>query len=84
MTYVTPFEVSILSSHTYHEVSRQKFLKKLSLFVLNSLDDKLIITGNIEDGSACSGVRQLYERLIAQRVLQDREREFYLIQYENM
>lgn len=59
---------------TYHEVSRQKLLEKLSLFVLNSLDDEFIITRNIEDGSARSGVRQLYEWLIAQRVLKDTER----------
>lgn len=71
-------QVSILSFHTYHEVSRQKLLKKLSLFVLNGLDDELVVARNIEDGAACSGVRQLDQRLIAQRVLQDREKHFNL------
>lgn len=62
------------SIHTHHEVSRQQFLEKLCLFVLDSLDDKLIITGDVEEGTAGSGVRQLDQRLITQRILPERDR----------
>lgn len=60
----------IFSGLAHHEVSWQEFLEKLSLLVLNRLDDELIIAGDIEDRSAGSRVRQLDQRLVTQRVLQ--------------
>lgn len=63
----------IFIHQAHHEVSRQEFLEELGLFVLNSLDDKLVITGDIEEGSAGSGVRQLDQRLVTQRILQEEE-----------
>lgn len=41
--------------------------------MLNSLDDELVIAGDIEEGSAGSGVRQLDQRLVTQRILQEEE-----------
>lgn len=38
--------------------------------MLNSFDDELVVAGHIEDGSAGSGVGQLNQWLITQRVLQ--------------
>lgn len=42
--------------------------------MLDSLDDKLIITGDVEEGTAGSGVRQLDQRFITQRILPERDR----------
>ena len=53
----------------HHEVSRQEFLEELGLFVLNSLDDELVVAGHVEERPAGSGVRQLDQRLVAQRIL---------------
>jgi len=36
----------------YHVVAGQQLLQELCLFVLNCLDDKLVITGHVEEGSA--------------------------------
>ena len=41
--------------------------------MLNSLDNELIITGDVEEGSAGSGVGQLDQWLVTQRVLQEKE-----------
>lgn len=41
--------------------------------MLNSLDDELVITRDIEDGSTGSGVRQLDQWLVAQRILKEEE-----------
>ncbi len=58
----------------YHEVTRKEFLEELCLFVLNSLDDELVITRHIEDRPAGSGVRQLYQWLVTQRILNEKRR----------
>lgn len=60
----------IYSGLAHHEVSWQEFLEELGLLVLNRLDDELIIAGDIEDRSAGSGVGQLDQWLVTQRVLQ--------------
>lgn len=57
----------------HHKISRQEFLEELCLLVLNSFDDELVVAGHIEDGSAGSGVGQLNQWLITQRVLQAKE-----------
>lgn len=41
--------------------------------MLNSLDDKFVIARDIEDGSTGSGVRQLDQWLVTQRILQEEE-----------
>lgn len=41
--------------------------------MLNGFDDELVVTGHIEDGSAGSGVGQLNQWFITQRVLQAKE-----------
>lgn len=53
----------------YHIVARQQLLQELSLFVLNCFDDKLIVTGYVEEGSAGPGVRKFDEWLTTERVL---------------
>lgn len=53
----------------YHVVSRQQLLQELSLLMHHSLDDELIVAGDIEEGAAGTRVGQLDEWLIAQRVL---------------
>lgn len=57
----------------YHVVARQKILQKLRLFVLHSLDDELVVVGEIEDAPTGTGIRQLPHRLVAQRKLEGRE-----------
>lgn len=41
--------------------------------MLNGFDNELIVAGHIEDGSAGSGVGQLNQWLITQRVLEGKE-----------
>lgn len=66
------FEI-ILFAQAYHEITGKELLEELCLLVLNSFDDELVVTGHIEDGSAGSGVGQLNQWLITQRVLQGKE-----------
>lgn len=40
---------------SYHEVSWKQFLQKFCLFVLHSLNDVLIITGEVEERSTGPG-----------------------------
>lgn len=37
--------------------------------MLNCFDDELVVTGNVEDGATCSGVGQLNQGLVTQRIL---------------
>jgi len=39
--------------------------------VLNSFDDKLIIIGDVEDASTGTGIRQLLQRVVAKRQLNE-------------
>ena len=57
------------NTSSYQEVSRQEFLQELCLLVLNSFDDELIVTGDVEDGTTCSRVGQLNQVLVTQGVL---------------
>lgn len=70
---VIPF-AQLTSVQPHHEITRQEFLEELCLLVLNSFDDELVVAGHIEDGSAGSGVGQLNQWIITQRVLQGDER----------
>lgn len=60
---------------TYHVVSRKEFLQKLSLFMLNSFDDELIIAGDVEDGPARPWISQFDQGLVTHRVLAKTEEQ---------
>lgn len=53
---------------SHHIVSRQQLLEKFSLLVHDCFDDELIVPGYVEDGAAGPRVRELNQRLIAERV----------------
>ena len=54
---------------SYHIVSGEQFLQKLSLLVLDSFDNELVVTCYIEYGAAGSRICQLNQWLITQRIL---------------
>lgn len=56
----------------YHVVTRKQLLQELSLFMLHSFNDELIIAGEVEPGTAGAGVGQLDQRLLTDGVLQFR------------
>lgn len=56
----------------YHVVTRKQLLQELSLFMLHSLNDKLIIAGEVKPGTAGARVGQLDQRLLTDGVLQFR------------
>lgn len=58
----------------HHVVARQQLLQELRLLVHDSLDDELVIAGDIEDGATGTGVGELDEWLVAQRVLRAEQR----------
>ena len=62
---------------THHEVSWQEFLQKLCLLVLHSLDDELVVTGDVEERSAGTRVGQLDQSIVTQRVLQGTKVDTY-------
>lgn len=49
-----------------HEIPRQQFLQKLGLLLLHSLNDELIIVRDVEDATRRSGVRRLFQGLVAE------------------
>ena len=53
----------------HHVVAGQQLLQELGLLVHDGLDDELVVAGDVEQGATGTGVRQLNERLVAQRVL---------------
>lgn len=59
----------IARSPAYHVVTREQLLQELSLLVHHCLDDELVIACDVEQGAAGTGVRQLNQGLVAQRVL---------------
>lgn len=72
------------TGQAHHEVSRQEFLEKLCLLVLNSLNDEFIITRNIEDGSTGSRIRQLDQWLVTQRILWGKDRSVWVKQSKHI
>lgn len=54
----------------YHVVAGQQLLQELGLLVHHRLDDELVVTGDVEEGAAGTGVGQLDQGLVAQRVLE--------------
>lgn len=54
---------------THHVVPRKELLKELSLFVLDRLDDELVITRHVENGATGAWVGQLDEGLVAEGIL---------------
>jgi len=56
---------------THHEVSGQEFLQELRLLVLYGLDDKLVVTRDVEEGPAGTRVGQLDQRVVTQRILRE-------------
>lgn len=61
----------VARSPTYHVVTREQLLQELCLLVHHCLDDELIIACDVEQGAAGTGVRQLNQGLVAQRVLKN-------------
>lgn len=64
MTSVRILEDRNLLYH-HHVVTREELLQELCLFMLHSLDDELIIAGEVEAGAAGPRVGQLDQRLFA-------------------
>ncbi len=58
---------------THHVVSRKQLLQELSLFVQDGLQDEFIVSSDVEDGAAGTGVRELDQGLITERILQQTE-----------
>lgn len=54
---------------THHVVSRKELLQELSLLVLDSLDDELVVTRDVENGAARAWIGQLDEGLVTERIL---------------
>jgi hypothetical protein len=50
------YNQSIVASHSNHIVARKQFLQKVSLPMLNSLDDELIIVCHVEDAATSSRI----------------------------
>ena len=65
--------VFVFQGETHHVVAREQFLQKLCLFVLHCLNDKLIVAGQVEPGTAGPGVGEFDQRFIAHRVLREQK-----------
>ena len=54
------------SDFHYHVVARQKLLKELGLFVLDSFDDEFVVDGDVEDAATGPGIRKFSQWLVAE------------------
>lgn len=70
-----PFQsVGKIPSLTHHVVSRKELLQELSLFVLDGLDDELVVARHVENGATGAWIGQLDEGLVAERILAGQRR----------
>ena len=70
VSYKVGWLVTVEQPITNHVVAWQQFLQKISFFMLNGFDDKLIIIRDVEDASTGAGIWQLLQWIVAQRNLQ--------------
>lgn len=55
---------------SHHVIPRKKLLQKLSLLMHDSLNDELVVLGDIEHRATGPRIGKLNEGLVTQRVLQ--------------
>lgn len=59
-----------VKGEAHHVVTGKEFLQEFSLFMLHSLNDELIVAGQVEPGTAGPGVGQLKQRFVTDGVLE--------------